>query len=80
MRIATIRVRSDTDQGSSEMRAQFLAAWKTGEYQGEVFEFESPAALFRLLTPKRWELLVTLQDAKRFSSNPSDFERALHFE
>ena len=63
MRIATIRVRSESDQGLSEMREQFLAAWKTGEYQGEVFEFESPAALFRLLTPKRWELLVTLQDA-----------------
>ena len=43
------------------MRKQFLAAWKTVEYQGEVFEFESPAALFRLLTPKRWELLETLQ-------------------
>ncbi|MEN8132109.1 MAG: ArsR family transcriptional regulator [Pseudomonadota bacterium] len=63
MRIATIRVRSDTDQGLGEMREQFLAACKTGEYQGEVFEFESPAALFRLLTPKRWELLVMLQDS-----------------
>jgi len=61
MRIATIRVRSDTKQALQEMRKQFLAAWKTGEYQGEVFEFESPAALFRLLTPKRWELLETLQ-------------------
>lgn len=63
MRIATIRVRSDTDQVLREMREQFLTAWKTGEYQGEVFEFESPAALFRLLTPKRWELLETLQGA-----------------
>ena len=63
MRIATIRVRSDTNQALTEMREQFLTAWKTGEYQGEVFEFESPAALFRLLTPKRWELLETLQSA-----------------
>jgi predicted transcriptional regulator len=62
MRIATIRVRSDTDQALQAMRKQFIAAWKTGEYQGEVFEFESPAALFRLLTPKRWELLEGLQD------------------
>ncbi len=61
MRIATIRVRSDTDQALKVMRKQFLAAWQTGEYQGEVFEFESPAALFRLLTPKRWELLEILQ-------------------
>ena len=63
MRIATIRVRSDTDQALREMREQFLTARQTGNYQGEVFEFESPAALFRLLTPKRWELLETLQSA-----------------
>ncbi|MGD8589575.1 MAG: hypothetical protein PVG22_12180 [Chromatiales bacterium] len=46
MGIATIRVRSDTQQALREMRKQFLAAWKTGEYQGDVFEFESPAVLF----------------------------------
>ena len=63
MRVATIRVRSDTNQALREMREQFLTAWKTNEYQGEVFEFESPAALFRLLTPKRWELLEALQGA-----------------
>ena len=61
MRLATIRVRSDTKQALQEMRQQFLAAWKTGDYQGEVFEFESPAVLFRLVTPKRWELLEALQ-------------------
>lgn len=61
IRTATIRVRSDVDQAIGEMRRQFLTAWKTGEYQGEVFEFKSPVALFRLLTPKRWELLETLQ-------------------
>jgi predicted transcriptional regulator len=61
MRIATIRVRSDPKQALQEMRKQFLAAWKTGDYQGEAFEFESPAALFRLLTPKRWVSLETLQ-------------------
>ena len=38
-----------------------LAAWKTGAYQGEHFEFESPAALFRAITPKRWELIEALQ-------------------
>lgn len=61
MRIATIRVRRDTGQALRVMRKQFLTAWQTGEYQGEMFEFESPTALFRLLTPKRWELLETLQ-------------------
>jgi predicted transcriptional regulator len=43
------------------MRTRFVNAWKTGEYQGEYFDFESPAALFRVLSPKRWELLEKLQ-------------------
>jgi predicted transcriptional regulator len=45
----------------AEIHERFVNAWKTGEYQGEFFDFESPAALFRVLTPKRWELLETLQ-------------------
>ncbi len=61
MRIATIRIRRDRQQGTEEMRRGFIATWRTGEYQGEIFEFESPAALFRLLTPKRWDLLERLQ-------------------
>jgi predicted transcriptional regulator len=44
-----------------EMRRRFREAWETGEYQGEFFDFESPMALFRVLTPKRWQLLETLQ-------------------
>lgn len=36
----------------------FLKAAKTGSYQGEHFAYESPAALFREITPKRWELLA----------------------
>lgn len=45
----------------SAAREGFLKAWKTGKYQGEHFGFESPAALFRAITPKRWELLGRLQ-------------------
>jgi len=45
------------------MKARFVAAVETDEYQGEVFEFESPAALFSVLTPKRWELIERLQSA-----------------
>jgi predicted transcriptional regulator len=38
-----------------------LAAIRSGKYQGEHFGFESPAALFRSITPKRWEILWLLQ-------------------
>lgn len=62
MRNATIRIRKAND-ALSDMRAGFLAAWKHGEYAGEHFDFESPAALFRVLTPKRWELIECLQKA-----------------
>lgn len=59
-RIATIHI-----QASNEMidraRAGALAAVRSGKYQGEHFGFESPAALFRTITPKRWELLTRLQ-------------------
>lgn len=59
-RIATIYIRS---RGESMAAAKqgFLKAAKTGMYQGEHFAYESPAALFREITPKRWELLARLQ-------------------
>lgn len=43
------------------MRKQFLDAWDSGEYKGEFLEFESPSALFRTITPKRWGLIEVLQ-------------------
>jgi len=60
MRTATIRIRKASDSLTA-VRADFLSAWNTGEYTGEHFDFESPAALFRILTPKRWELIECLQ-------------------
>lgn len=59
-RIATIYIRSPT---ASEAAAKqgFVKAAKTGAYQGEHFAYASPAALFREITPKRWELLARLQ-------------------
>lgn len=60
MRTATIHIRKASD-ALAAARDGFLAAWKTGEYQGEHFDFESPAALFRVLTPKRWDLIECLQ-------------------
>ena len=62
MRTATIVIRKPQASLSS-MRAGVLAAWKTGAYQGEHFEFESPAALFRSITPKRWALIEVLQSS-----------------
>lgn len=60
MRTATIVIRKP-QASLAGLRAGLLAAWKTGVYQGEHFEFESPAALFRTITPKRWELIEVLQ-------------------
>lgn len=60
MRTATIVIRKPQASLAS-LRSGLLAAWKTGVYQGEHFEFESPAALFRAITPKRWELIEVLQ-------------------
>ena len=67
MRYATIRIRRDTEASIQEVRSRFLKAWSTEKYQGETFEFESSAALFRLLTPKRWELVEKLQGAGEIS-------------
>jgi predicted transcriptional regulator len=58
---ATIRVRRSSDAALKQMGDRFVKAWKTGKTLGDTFEFESPAALFRLLTPKRWELIERLQ-------------------
>ncbi|MBV5276203.1 MAG: transcriptional regulator [Lamprocystis purpurea] len=60
-RTAVIRVQRETDAVLADLRGRFLAAWHHGDYQGEVFVFESPGALFRVLTPNRWELIERLQ-------------------
>lgn len=62
MRTASIVIRKPK-QSLTSLRAGFVKAWKTGKYGGEHFEFESPAALFQAITPKRWELIETLQSA-----------------
>lgn len=60
MRIANIRIRP-AGESLADLEKGFLAAWKQGRYRGEFIDFESPAALFRVLTPKRWELVEGLQ-------------------
>jgi predicted transcriptional regulator len=60
-RRAILRIRRDADAAMTEMGKRFAAAWKTGRSAAQVFTFESPAALFRVLTPKRWDLVERLQ-------------------
>lgn len=62
MRTATIRIRK-AGESLAAARAGFMTAWDTASYVGEHFDFESPAALFRVLTPKRWELIECLQQS-----------------
>ena len=61
MKKATIRINRNPDLALEEMSKRFIKAWKTGKSAGDILQFESPAALFRVLTPKRWELIEYLQ-------------------
>ena len=59
---AVLRIRRDSAAGLEEMGRRFAGTWKSGRpAAAHVFSFESPAALFRVLSPKRWELLERLQ-------------------
>jgi predicted transcriptional regulator len=61
MRTATILIRKDAASALDEMGLRFSNTWKTGQYAGETFEFESPKALFSVITPRRWEMIERLQ-------------------
>ena len=61
MRKVTIRISRSADTTLKGMGERFAKAWKTGKSSGDTLQFESPAALFRVLTPKRWELVERLQ-------------------
>jgi len=58
---AVLRIRRDAGVALAEMGKRFTAAWRGRRTTAHVFTFESPAALFRVLTPKRWELVEKLQ-------------------
>ena len=60
-RTATIRIESDTRSALARGARGFARAWRTGKDQGSDFTFESPAALFRSLTPARWAAIERLQ-------------------
>jgi len=62
MRKAMIRVQAGSlEQSLADTGAAFKRAWATGEYQGEEFVFDSTEALFRAITPCRWEMMGMLQ-------------------
>ena len=60
MKRAIIRIRRDRN-GLDALGKEFIRTWKSGRSNGDILQFESPAALFRVLTPKRWELVEKLQ-------------------
>jgi predicted transcriptional regulator len=61
MKKVTIRIERDAQKALREMGERFVRAWKSGRASGSVLTFESPSALFRVLTPTRWELIERLQ-------------------
>jgi predicted transcriptional regulator len=58
---AIIRIRNDDDALLAEAGERFKAAWKTSEPTAAVFTFSSPAQLFSVISPKRWQLIERLQ-------------------
>jgi predicted transcriptional regulator len=58
---AVLRIRRNTDAALADMGKRFTTTWKSGRSSAHVFTFESPSALFRVLTPKRWEIQERLQ-------------------
>ncbi len=61
MRTMTILIERNERAAAARMKAGFVRAMKTGRYQGEFRSFQSPAALFRVLTPVRWTVIEQLQ-------------------
>jgi predicted transcriptional regulator len=61
MKTATIRIQKNSRTTLDQMGERFIKAWKSGKSNVDVLHFESPAALFRVLTLKRWELIERLQ-------------------
>jgi predicted transcriptional regulator len=66
MRTLTIRILDETS-AMEAMRQRFVQTMDSGKYAGEFLTFESPTALFRAITPKRWELVGDLQKLGRVS-------------
>jgi len=60
-RQAIIRIRADDEALLTEAGERFKAVWKSGRAAPAVFTFSSPAQLFSVISPKRWQLIEKLQ-------------------
>ena len=60
MKELTIKI-LDEEAALSAMQSRFSDVMNNDIYSGDFLTFESPSALFKSLSPKRWELIVTLQ-------------------
>jgi predicted transcriptional regulator len=58
---AIIRISSDDDAILEAAGSRFKKAWKSGKPAAVVFTFSSPAQLFSVISPKRWQLIERLQ-------------------
>jgi predicted transcriptional regulator len=61
VREAIIRILSDDDAILEDAGKRFKKAWTTGKAGPAVFTFSSPAQLFSVISPKRWQLIEHLQ-------------------
>lgn len=63
MKKAIIQIKSDEQSVLAEMADSFRKAWKSGkaDHADATFTFSSPAQLFSVISPKRWELIERLQ-------------------
>jgi predicted transcriptional regulator len=58
---AIIRIVSDDDAILEDAAKRFKNVWKSGKVSPAVFTFSSPAQLFSVISPKRWQLIERLQ-------------------
>ncbi|QND51624.1 transcriptional regulator [Phyllobacterium sp. 628] len=62
MKRATIQIRSNAKSFMDDAAKEFAKAWSKGHSDPvATFTFSSPAQLFSVITPKRWQLIEHLQ-------------------
>jgi predicted transcriptional regulator len=61
MREAIIRIVNDDATIITQAAERFKKTWKSGKAGPAVFTFSSPAQLFSVISPKRWQLVEHLQ-------------------
>jgi predicted transcriptional regulator len=61
MRNAVIRIQKGDAEILRQAGEAFRSAWQGGERTPDLFTFSSPAQLFSVLTPRRWDLVERLQ-------------------